>query len=313
MKTQRTLPVRSIVSVLVVVLSLSSCVISSSVNPGAVQTSKQNFDLGQATSVKANIDAKTNADVNIYDGAGSLLAAAFTYNETLKPDVSYAVNGAVGTIDITQPSRTNLNSSKLDNVWDLQFGSDAPIDLSTHVTSGTTQIDVSAAQLTSLDLNTTSGNIGANLTGTQDDLGSIDVKVTSGSIDLDLGGSFPSLQTVAVTDASGNIHLSLDGEFRSPTSLDINHISGNTDVDLSGSWAHDLESNITTTSGNVTVRLPRDVGVRVSVSVASGKVTANGFRLDNDAYVNDAYGTSGVTLQCDIHVSSGNIVLLLGG
>jgi hypothetical protein len=65
-------------------------------------------------------------------------------------------------------------------------------------------------------------------------------------------------------------------------------------------------------AGKATLRLPRDVGVRVDVLGGLGKVNAPGFTKDGDSYVNDVYGESEVTVRVDVQVSLGAIDLELG-
>ncbi len=148
---------------IVIMLLIGGCVISSGIDPGRVQTSEQTIELGQARTVNATIDARTGAVVTIRDGASSLLNARFRYNEKLKPDVTYTVDGSAGKLDISQPASENLTSRDLDNVWDLQFGADAPIDLNTNVTSGNTNIDLSTQRLSSLNSDASSGNVAASI------------------------------------------------------------------------------------------------------------------------------------------------------
>ncbi len=293
-------------------LALSGCNVNNDTNPGSVHTSQQTVDLGSATSVKANISASTDADLTIHDGADALLNAQITYNELLKPDVSYAVEGNLGTLQITQPSLRNLVPRKLNNVWDLQFGTDTPLDLTTNVASGNSKINLSTLRLASFNADTSSGNTDTTIAGTQTLLKSVVMKSSSGSIGLNLDGSFPLLDSVGLTESSGNVHVTLNGDFATLASLQLKNSSGNTVIDVSGNLTHDLTSTVKTSSGNVTVNLPSNVGVRVTAKVSSGNVTASGLHLENGAYVNDAYGSSAVTLSFDIQVSSGNVNLSVG-
>ncbi len=128
-----------------------------------------------------------------------------------------------------------------------------------------------------------------------------------------MSGSFPALQSLSLDDSSGKINLVTSGSFQALSSLQIKDTSGSVTIDLGGSWGHDLASTIRTSSGSVTIKLPSDVGVRVTASVSSGNVTANGLHVVDGAYVNGAYGTSPVTLSFDIRVTSGNITLSVGG
>ena len=70
-------------------------------------------------------------------------------------------------------------------------------------------------------------------------------------------------------------------------------------------------------SGGIRLHLPRDVGVRVRIQSSSGDISADGMKLesedrDGSLYVNDAFGSSPVTLQIDIESSSGDVTLILG-
>jgi hypothetical protein len=65
--------------------------------------------------------------------------------------------------------------------------------------------------------------------------------------------------------------------------------------------------------GRATIRLPRDVGVHVVARGGIGAINASGFQKQGDAYVNDAYGKSPVTLQIEVEGGVGEINLELGG
>ncbi len=294
-------------------ITVTGCGNDGLTHPGDVQTTGQELELGNAAAVRATIRAMTSGDVAIHDGADHLLSAQFTYNKLLKPDVSYIVDGTLGTLDISQPEQQNLTSRELDNEWDLRFGTSAPLDLSTHVTSGDTKIDISTSQLTSLNCNTVSGNTSASIGGNQAHLHRIDMKSTSGTVHLDVNGTFPSLDSLALSNSSGNMDVSISGDFQSLSNLQIKNISGNVNLNLGGSFSHNIESSIQTSSGNAHVHLPANVGVQVTASVSSGTITANGLHLEGGSYVNDVFGTSAVTLLIDVHVTSGNVELSVGG
>ena len=106
---------------------------------------------------------------------------------------------------------------------------------------------------------------------------------------------------------AGTSDLQLAG--LSLTGLDITLGAGNSTVDLSGDWARDLDVTIHAGAGDITVRLPRDVGVRVQVDAAVGTVESRGLKQDGDNYTNAAYGESDTTLQVDIEAGVGQINL----
>jgi hypothetical protein len=94
--------------------------------------------------------------------------------------------------------------------------------------------------------------------------------------------------------------------------LDLRMGAGETIVDLTGDWKNDLAAEIRGGVGRATVRLPRDVGVRVTAAGGIGAINAHDLRKEGDAYVNDAYRKSPVTLRVDVEGGVGEINLELG-
>jgi hypothetical protein len=94
--------------------------------------------------------------------------------------------------------------------------------------------------------------------------------------------------------------------------VDIKFGGGGAKIDLAGEWERDLDVSIIGGAGGVSLTLPRDVGVRVNVTRGLGSVDASGLRREGDAYVNDAYGESDVTMQVDLVVGVGGVNLELG-
>jgi hypothetical protein len=57
------------------------------------------------------------------------------------------------------------------------------------------------------------------------------------------------------------------------------------------------------------VQLPSEIGVRVNAEGGLGQINAEGLQREGDAYVNDAYGDSDVTLDVDVRGGVGQINL----
>ena len=95
------------------------------------------------------------------------------------------------------------------------------------------------------------------------------------------------------------------------TNLDLKMGAGETIVDLTGSRKNDVTARIQGGVGKATVRLPQDVGVRVDARGGIGAINAHGFKRDDGAYVNDAYGKSDVTVRVDVQGGVGEINLEL--
>jgi len=126
--------------------------------------------------------------------------------------------------------------------------------------------------------------------------------------DLRLNNSVPL--EIAVHLGAGKSTLTLGT--LALTNLDIQMGVGETLVDLVGDWKKDLKATIRGGVGKATVRLPEEVGVRVKARGGIGEIKAPAFGRDGDAYVNNAYGKSPVTLHVDVEGGIGEIKLELG-
>ncbi|SRR5712692_255417 len=88
--------------------------------------------------------------------------------------------------------------------------------------------------------------------------------------------------------------------------------AGQATVDLTGDWKKDLDARIEGGVGTATIRLPKNVGVRVHAAGGIGSINARGLEREGDVYVNDAYGKSPVTLRLNVEGGVGTINLLSG-
>ena len=122
--------------------------------------------------------------------------------------------------------------------------------------------------------------------------------------DLRLNNDVP--MSLSLDMGAGTSDLQLAG--LSLTGLDILLGAGKSTVDLSGGWSRDLDVTIDAGAANITVRLPRDVGVRVEAGGVA-RIEASGLKQDGYVYTNEAYGTSDVTLHINILTGIGQINL----
>ena len=95
------------------------------------------------------------------------------------------------------------------------------------------------------------------------------------------------------------------------TGLDVNLGAGLSTIDLTGDWSNDLEAAIETGAADLTVRLPRDVGVRVEVDAGPTAVSAPDLTQDGNVFTTAAYGSAEVNLRIDISAGVGLIKLAL--
>jgi hypothetical protein len=138
----------------------------------------------------------------------------------------------------------------------------------------------------------------------------LDMLIRLGAGESQLSLATLNLRRLTVEGGAGEANIDLGG---SPLeSLTVTSGVGETTIDLTGIWENDLDATITGGVGELTLRLPRNVGVRVVTQTGIGDVNANGFTRDGDAYVNDAYGQSAATLTLNVSGGIGAITLELG-
>ena len=132
---------------------------------------------------------------------------------------------------------------------------------------------------------------------------------TKNEWDVHLSDKTPMEMTVNM--GAGRASLTLAG--LALGRLELNMGAGETTVDLTGNWKKDLSAQIHGGVGKATIRLPRDVGVRVIAHGGLGAINASGFQKQGDAYVNDQYGKSPVTLHIEVEGGVGEIDLEQAG
>jgi hypothetical protein len=148
------------------------------------------------------------------------------------------------------------------------------------------------------------GNLDVDQPGSSTSMGN-----TQNDWDLQLSAKTPMEMTVNM--GAGRATLTL-GEL-ALSKLEVNIGAGETTVDLTGNWKKDLSAQIHGGVGKATARLPKDVGVHVVAAGGIGALNAGALQKKGDAYVNDLYGKSPVTLQIEVEGGVGEINLELGG
>jgi hypothetical protein len=112
---------------------------------------------------------------------------------------------------------------------------------------------------------------------------------------------------LAVQMGGGVSNLDLDSLTLTEANLDMG--AGATTIDLTGDWGNDLSVVVRGGAGEVTLLLPSQMGARVNAGTRLGRVNAEGLRREGEAFVNDAYGGSGATLEVDVSGGVGQINL----
>ena len=254
------------------------------VEPGETVTQTETIERGDAESVEVNLQGALG-DLMLSGGAADLFSGEFRYNlEELAVDVNYTVSGGEGALTI-QPEADNVNTIPTGEVvseWDMQFGEGTPLDMDVNLGLGNSELDFSGLTLTALEIDSGAGDVTVNV-GHQT-LDRVDFRAGLGGVTFAIpGGSVEQLEFEAG--------------------------AGDVEIDLTGAWETDLDASIQAGLGSLTVRVPGDVGARVEVEQGLGEVDADGFTVQDGAYVNDAYGDSDLTLTIDIEQGAGDVNL----
>lgn len=93
--------------------------------------------------------------------------------------------------------------------------------------------------------------------------------------------------------------------------LDIKTGVGETTVNLAGNYKNDVNVNVKGGVGEVEIYLPKDIGVKVEVKKGLGEIKANGFKLENDNYINDNYGKTKNNINVYVKAGIGEVELKL--
>jgi hypothetical protein len=186
---------------------------------------------------------------------------------------------------IEMPAGTLFISSGATDLFDGDFeysGTSTVPEVTYNVAGGHGDLDVSAK------------NSNVHFAGPSDD-----------TWDLRLNAAMPTELKVEMGAGTGNLRLNdlnLSG-------LEVNLGVGTLNLDLDGEWKQSFHGDIQGGVGTATVKLPKDVGVRVHAEGGIGSVNAHGLKRDGGEYVNEALGKSPVTLDLNVHGGVGTINL----
>jgi hypothetical protein len=179
---------------------------------GALQTESQSVELGDAETVRVEIDFGAG-DLQLAGGAQKLLEAGFTYNVArLKPEVDYTE----GSLVIRQPEVEGLpvlrDITDFRNEWDLRLINEVPMELIVNMGAGTSHLQLAGLALTGLQVSLGASESTIDLSG---DWGrDLAVNIDAGAADLrirlpkDVGARVEVDAGPTIVEASG---LAKDG------------------------------------------------------------------------------------------------------
>lgn len=169
-----------LIALVLVTALLTGC--GSKARVGALQTESQTVELGDARSVRIEIDLGAG-DLDVTGGAEKLLEADFIYNVAeLKPEVEYTD----GTLVVRQPESRGLpvlrDITDFRNEWGMRLNDAVPMDLRVDVGAGAGNLRLSGLSLTGLDITLGAGKSMIDLRG--DWMRDLNVTMNAGAGDI---------------------------------------------------------------------------------------------------------------------------------
>lgn len=209
---------------------------------GDIVTETISIEPQGATSLSVQIEMDLG-ELKLHGMGNTLLQGSFTYNvPEWKPSTVYEVAGDKGVLRITQPgSDTNLTNDPV-NTWDLGLGEGLPMNMEINLGAGTSDIDLTRIDVTSLRISTGAGDLNLDLRGSRTH--DIDIIINHGlgeitlQLPQDMGVRVDINKGVGEVNASGLDQVgsvytnSLYGE--SAPRLNIQIESGAGDITLDG-------------------------------------------------------------------------------
>lgn len=126
--------------------------------------------------------------------------------------------------------------------------------------------------------------------------------------DLKLAGGVPTDLSLKLGVGTSDVNL------REIDVRDLEIVTGvgEATIDLSGQRTADVTGRIEAGVGAATIRLPRNVGVRVTgANDGVGDISADGFTVEGKHYVNEAWGKPGPKIEIRLNRGVGDVTLVL--
>lgn len=116
----------------------------------------------------------------------------------------------------------------------------------------------------------------------------------------------PSVPTdLHVEIAAGQTALALGG--LSLTDLDVEMGAGELLLDFVGDWRTDLAATVKVGAGDLKLRVPRDVGLRITLDHGFGDVDVEDGSFEDGVYLSDGFADAPVTLDLQIELGAGDL------
>lgn len=283
----------SIWPVLFLVLSSLACTITvpgislpevPTLEVGPMQEYREEIPLGSTTAAQVEITLGMG-ELTLTAGEPDLLFSGLfrTNVSAWKPEVTWKD----GVLRVAQPDIRGVPAAGAENDWDLALAPRIPMSLKLRVGAAKGRLSLGGLALTDFSLET----------------GASDLVVR-----WDVPNAVP-MDRLLLRAGAANGEVRGIGYAR-PRDVQVEGGVGNLTLDFTGPWADSARVKVTAGVGALTLRFPKDVGVRVVVEGGMSNVTTTGdWRLSEGAYLNEAYGRAGATLEVTLIAGVGGVTL----
>ncbi len=235
-------------------LLLSGCNVDQRVAVEMVRL-EQSRPIDNETSLQAEIGLDVGSLEIQGESTSKLYALDLEYDKaSYQPELNYDPTGARLNVKLESTHKGGIRTERRANRLQLSLTESLPVNLRVNIGVGDARISLSRLRVSRLDVE---GGVGGTKISSYDPNPVVcdEVRLRSGVGSLDAVGL-------------GNLN------FRT---LDFESGVGGANLDLSGAWKQDAEIRIQVGVGGVYLRMPRDIGVRVTAE----KHFLSGLQLDN--------------------------------
>lgn len=150
--------------------------------PGPLVSEHHAVERGAATAARVEIGMSAG-DLEVRSGAARLLEGDFDYNTpVLKPVIAYSVDGASGTLKVSQESA----SGGYENRWRLSLDETTPLDLSVTLGAGDSRLVLGRLNLQKLTVRLGAGDVTLDLRGMPAKSYAVNVQAGAGDMTIEL-------------------------------------------------------------------------------------------------------------------------------
>jgi hypothetical protein len=259
-------------------------------NVGTLQEEQHSLGLEGASSSDVQLLIGTG-ELTVSPGADGLLEGVFRYNvKEWQPDLQHSKVGSTASVLVRQgKNRDNwgIAGKGARNEWDIRLDTSAPMRLTVAMGAGSSKLDLSGLRLTRLNVDAGASETVIRFnTPNPEQLSEIEVNSGAGKIELHSIGN-ANCERLSVKGGAGELML-----------------------DLNGAWTRSASVEVIAGVGKVTVRVPREVGVKVKTGASPvGKVIVQDLLSADGGYVNEAYATAAIKLDISLTTGVGELTV----